>query len=127
MTQHAPRFLALTEAAVRAVREMTPQQLMERQARGASPLVVDVREDHEWQAGRMPGAVHLGKGIIERDAEAVWPDPNTELVLYCGGGYRSALAAKALQDMGYTQVWSLAGGRRGWIAAGGAWHDITDG
>jgi len=77
-------------------------------------LLVDVREDREWQAGAMPGAVHIGKGVLERDIVAQVADKSTEVVLYCGGGYRSALAAENLQRMGYTRVWSLAGGIKGW-------------
>ncbi len=87
-------------------------------------MLIDVREDHEWQAGHLPQAVHLGRGIIERDVETTFPDPHTELVLYCGGGYRSALAAQSLQKMGYDNVWSLAGGFRGWRDAG---HDVVTG
>jgi rhodanese-related sulfurtransferase len=121
MKQHAPRFLAVTDQARTAVREITPEQLLARLARGDTPAIVDVREDREWDAGRVPGAVHLGKGVIERDVEGVFPDPATELILYCGGGFRSALAARSLQEMGYTNAWSLAGGERGWKAAGGAW------
>jgi rhodanese-related sulfurtransferase len=80
--------------------------------------LIDVREADEYAAGRIPGAEHLSKGIIERDIETTVPDPNAEIVLYCGGGFRSALAAENLQKMGYTKVWSLAGGWRDWTAAG---------
>jgi rhodanese-related sulfurtransferase len=86
--------------------------------RGERFHLIDVREDHEWTAGRLPGAAHLGKGIIERDVETRYPDPAAEMVLYCGGGFRSALAADALQKMGYTNVWSMDGGYRGWREAG---------
>jgi len=89
-------------------------QLDELLARRDALLLIDVREDREWQAGAMPGAVHLGRGVLERDVVAQVPDKTTELVLYCGGGYRSALAADNLRRMGYTKVWSLAGGIKGW-------------
>jgi rhodanese-related sulfurtransferase len=90
----------------------------DRLARGERFMLVDVREDHEWQAGHLPGAIHIGKGIIERDIETKVPDPATEMVLYCGGGFRSALAADNLQKMGYTNVISMDGGFRGWKDAG---------
>src|SRR5262249_46213696 len=95
-------------------------ELIARQAQtGAAPLhLLDVREDHEWELGRLPGAAHLGKGIIERDIERLIPELDADIVLYCGGGYRSALAASALQAMGHTRVRSLAGGFRGWKEAG---------
>ncbi len=80
--------------------------------------LIDVREDNEWQAGHASGSQHLGKGIIERDIEAIVPDKSTEVILYCGGGYRSALAADALQEMGYTNVYSMAGGWKAWREAG---------
>src|SRR5690606_24241795 len=86
--------------------------------RGDTFKLVDVREDHEWAKGHIPGAVHLGRGIIERDIERIFPDPDTEIVLYCGGGYRSALVADNLQKMGYTNVASMDGGWRGWLEAG---------
>ncbi|MCB9664147.1 MAG: sulfurtransferase [Alphaproteobacteria bacterium] len=121
MAHHAPRFLALCEAARGRIREMGIDELRARLQHDRPPVVVDVREDREWAAGRIPGAVHLGKGVIERDVEDAFPDLDEELVLYCGGGFRSALAAEALQQMGYRNVWSLAGGRRGWLAAGAPW------
>ena len=114
MKQHGDRFSALCERARADIREIDAATLLTRLEGAGAPVVVDVREDHEWAAGRIPGAVHVGRGILERDVEATWPDLATELVLYCGGGYRSALAAKSLQDMGYTNVASLAGGQRGW-------------
>jgi rhodanese-related sulfurtransferase len=116
--QHAPRFLAIVEAARRRVRECTVADVKTRLERGASFHLVDVREESEYARGRIPGAMHLGKGVIERDIEARIPDPQAEIVLYCGGGYRSALAADALQQMGYTQVVSMDGGWRGWTEAG---------
>ena len=114
---HSPRFLALVEDAKARVREMTVAELKERLATGGFHLV-DVREAEEWAAGHIPGAKHLCKGIIERDVETRFPDPNAEIVLYCGGGFRSALAADNLQKMGYTRVISVAGGWRGWTEAG---------
>lgn len=121
MAQHGARFEGLVDAIRGQVKEIDATTLLGRMAGPDAPVVVDVREDHEWADGRIPGAVHLGRGILERDAEATWPDPSVELVLYCGGGYRSALAAHQLQLMGYTNVWSLAGGKRGWCADGLPW------
>ncbi len=114
--QHTPGFLRLVEEVRPRVREIDVVEARRRVAAGAR--LIDVREDGEWAAGHAVGAEHLGKGVIERDAETRIPDPGTEVVLYCGGGYRSALAADALQRMGYTNVWSLAGGWRAWQAAG---------
>ena len=113
---HTPGFLKLVEEARARVREIDVATAQARQAAGAR--LIDVREDLEYAAGHAAGAEHLGKGVIERDAERRIPDPDTEVVLYCGGGYRSALAADALQRMGYTNVWSMAGGWRAWQAAG---------
>uniref|UniRef100_A0A7C4LJU4 Sulfurtransferase n=1 Tax=Schlesneria paludicola TaxID=360056 RepID=A0A7C4LJU4_9PLAN len=118
MAKHSPRFLQLVNAVRVNIRECTVQDVQARKARGESFLLIDVREDHEWAQGHIPGATHLGKGIIERDIETLVPDPETEIVLYCGGGYRSALAADALQKMGYTRVISMDGGFRGWKEAG---------
>ncbi len=118
MAHHAPRFLQIVEAVRVNIRECTVRDVQERQARGEQFLLFDVREESEFAAGHLPGAKSLGKGIIERDIEALVPDPDTELVLYCGGGFRSALAADNLQKMGYTNVISLDGGYRGWKEAG---------
>ena len=118
MAKHTPQFLAIVNDARARVRECTVQDVKDRLARGERFTLVDVREDHEWNAGHLPGAVHLGKGIIERDIETKIPDPATEMVLYCGGGFRSALAADNLQKMGYTNVISMDGGFRGWKDAG---------
>jgi len=118
MAKHSPRFLQLVNAVRVNIRECTVQDVQARKARGESFLLIDLREDHEWAQGHIPGATHLGKGIIERDIETLVPDPETEIVLYCGGGYRSALAADALQKMGYTRVISMDGGFRGWKEAG---------
>jgi rhodanese-related sulfurtransferase len=115
---HSPRFLALVDAARARIAETTPEAVRERRASGEPFALVDVREQSEWQAGRIPGAVHAGKGVIERDAERLFPDLDGPLVLYCGGGYRSALAADALRAMGYTAVESMDGGIRRWRARG---------
>jgi rhodanese-related sulfurtransferase len=115
---HSPRFLALVDDARARIRETDVATVADRLRRGDDFLLVDVREESEWSQGHLPGAVHLGKGVIERDVEARVPDPATEVVLYCGGGYRSALAADALQKMGYSNVASMDGGFRGWKEAG---------
>jgi rhodanese-related sulfurtransferase len=117
--QHSPRFLELAEAARSRVREVTIAQVHEKLARGEAFRLIDVREESEWAKGHLPRAVHLGRGILERDIEKVVPDTSAEIVLYCGGGYRSALAADNLQKMGYTNVHSMAGGFRGWKDARG--------
>jgi len=116
--QHSPQFLKLVHDAKSRVKELTVDQVKARQDRGEKFVLIDVREDHEWAKDHLPGAIHLGKGIIERDVEARFPDPNTELVLYCGGGFRSALAADNLQRMGYTRVISMDGGIRDWREKG---------
>jgi len=116
--KHAPRFLALVEEARGRIREADVSTIRDRLSRGQSFLLVDVREESEWEAGHIPGAVYLGKGVIERDIEVLVPELDTEIVLYCGGGYRSALAADALGKMGYTRVLSMDGGMRGWREAG---------
>ena len=115
---HSPGFLRLVGDAKRRVRQFTIEEYQVRVARGERWVLVDVREDREWDAGHLPGATHLGKGVIERDIEVTFPDKNTPLVLQCGGGFRSALAADALQKLGYTNVVSLEGGYRGWIERG---------
>ena len=116
--QHAPRFLAIVNDAKSRVRECTVGDVQQRLENGESPTIIDVREESEYAAGHVRGAVHLGKGVIERDVEKQFPDADTELILYCGGGYRSALAADNLQRMGYTNVISMDGGWRGWKEAG---------
>ena len=116
--QHSEGFLALVADARRRVRETTPEDVRRHQDAGERFHLIDVREDHEWQQGRARGAVHLGKGIIERDIETTIPDRGAAIVLYCGGGYRSALAADALQRMGYTDVISMDGGWKRWCALG---------
>ncbi|HET6423979.1 MAG TPA: rhodanese-like domain-containing protein [Planctomycetaceae bacterium] len=116
--QHGVRFERLVDSVRGNIRECQVADVRARMERGEQFLLFDVREDHEWAAGHIPNAKHLGKGIIERDIEATIPDVNTEFVLYCGGGYRSALAADALKKMGYTNVISMDGGFRGWKDAG---------
>ncbi len=112
--QHPPRFLKIVEDARSRVRETNVDEVKKRLDRGDKFLLVDVREESEFAHDHLPGAVHLGKGVIERDIEARVPQLDTEMVLYCGGGFRSALAADNLQKMGYTKVISMDGGIRGW-------------
>lgn len=115
---HSPRFLKLVDEARARIRETDVPTVRERMERGDPFLLLDVREEREWAAGHIPGAQHLGKGILERDVELRVPDLDAEVILYCGGGYRSALAADALGRMGYTRILSMDGGMRGWRAAG---------
>jgi rhodanese-related sulfurtransferase len=112
--QHSPAFLALVTDAKSRIRETNVQEVRQRLARGDKFTLIDVREDHEWNEGHIPGAIHLGRGIIERDIETKIPNRKEELILYCGGGFRSALVADNLQKMGYTNVQSMDGGWRGW-------------
>ena len=112
--QHSARFLQIVEDAKTRVREVSIDDIKARLDRGDKFVLVDVREESEYAKDHLPGAIHLGKGIIERDIEERVPELNTPLVLYCGGGYRSALAADNLQKMGYTNVLSMDGGIRGW-------------
>jgi rhodanese-related sulfurtransferase len=116
--EHAPGFLRLVEAAKRRIRELTVGDVERMRAAGEAFVLIDVREEEEWRRGHLPGARHLCKGILERDIEQAVPDHDAHLVLYCGGGFRSALAADALQQMGYTHVASMDGGWRGWTSAG---------
>jgi rhodanese-related sulfurtransferase len=115
---HPPRFLKIVDDAKTRIRETTVDIIKSRMDRGDKFTLVDVREDSEFAKDHLPGAIHLGKGVIERDVEQKVPDLNTELVLYCGGGFRSALAADNLQKMGYTKVISMDGGIRGWREKG---------
>jgi rhodanese-related sulfurtransferase len=112
--KHAPGFLAIVNDAKTRVKELGFREVKERLDAGEKFTLVDVREDNEWARGRLPGAIHLGKGVIERDIETQVPDKSATLILYCGGGFRSALAADNLQKMGYTNVISMDGGVRGW-------------
>ena len=116
--QHSPRFLKIVEDTKKRIREVTIDEVKGKLDRGEKFLLIDVREEREYGVDHLPGAVHLGKGIIERDIEKRVPDQNTPMVLYCGGGFRSALAADNLQEMGYTQVLSMDGGIRGWREKG---------
>ncbi len=116
--QHAPGFLAIVNDARSRVTECTVQDVRAWREAGESFRLIDVREESEWNAGHLPEAEHLGKGVIERDIESAIPDQREKLVLYCGGGYRSALAADNIQKMGYTNVISMDGGIRGWREAG---------
>jgi rhodanese-related sulfurtransferase len=116
--QHNPGFLALVEDAKSRIREINMGEYQRMVAAGQPLVLVDVREDSEWAAGHAAGAIHLGKGIIERDIETQVPGKDTTLVLYCGGGYRSALASEALRKMGYGNALSLDGGWRAYQASG---------
>lgn len=114
---HSPGFLKLVNDAKTRVQEITLDQARERLAQNPRAILIDVREDSEWVNGHAAEAIHLGKGIIERDLEKAVPDPNTELIMYCGGGFRSALTADAAQKMGYKNVASLIGGYKALVAA----------
>jgi rhodanese-related sulfurtransferase len=115
---HSSGFLQIVNDAKSRVRENTPEDVRRKQEAGDRFHLIDVREDNEWERGRAKGAIHLGKGIIERDIENAIPDHQSEIVLYCGGGYRSALAADALQKMGYENVISMDGGWKRWVELG---------
>jgi rhodanese-related sulfurtransferase len=117
--EHTEGFLNLVNDAKTRVREVSVAETQQRMRDNNDAILIDVREDNEWNAAHAAGAIHLGKGIIERDIERTVPDKDTELILYCGGGYRSALATDALQKMGYTNVWSMDGGWRAWQEAAG--------
>ena len=116
--QHSTGFIALVAEAKRRIRETNVPAIKERLERGITFYLVDTREESEWARGHLPKAIHLSKGIIERDIEQKIPDKSAPIVLYCGGGFRSALAADNLQKMGYTNVESMDGGYRGWTEAG---------
>lgn len=116
--KHSAKFLAIVDDARSRVKECRVEDVRGMLEAGEAFVLVDVREESEFAKGRLPGAMHLGKGVIERDAEAKLPDPDARIVLYCGGGYRSALAADNLQKMGYTNVISMDGGYREWTQAG---------
>ena len=118
MGSHAPQFLKIVQDAKSRIREVTINDVKPRIDAGESFHLIDVREESEYAAGHLPTAIHLSKGIIERDVERVFPDPATELILYCGGGYRSALAADNLQKMGYSNAISMDGGYRAWKESG---------
>jgi rhodanese-related sulfurtransferase len=116
--RHSPAFLKLVADAKQNVRECTPAEVQTMLGNGNALHFVDVREDREFARGRAAGAIHLGRGILERDVERLIPDREAEIVLYCGGGYRSALAAESLRKMGYRNVTSMAGGIRAWLEEG---------
>jgi rhodanese-related sulfurtransferase len=116
--QHAPRFLAIVNDAKSRIEECTVEDVKHRREAGDTFHLIDVREESEFAAGHLPGAIHLGKGVIERDVEKAIPNVADEIVLYCGGGFRSALAADALRKMGYENVVSMDGGWSGWKNAG---------
>jgi rhodanese-related sulfurtransferase len=115
---HAPKFLGLVNDAKKRIKETNVADVKRRMDAGESFILVDVREESEWFAGHLPGAIHLGKGIIERDIEKRVPDAGAKIILYCGGGFRSALTGDNLQKMGYANVESMDGGWKGWVAAG---------
>jgi len=115
---HSPNFLKLVQDAKSRVKETNVPNVKRRMDGGEKFLLVDVREDNEWEKGHIPGAVHMGKGVIERDIEGAVPDTGAKIILYCGGGFRSALVADNLQKMGYTSVESMDGGWKGWLEAG---------
>ncbi|PYS73945.1 MAG: sulfurtransferase [Acidobacteria bacterium] len=117
--KHSEGFLKLVNDAKSRIKEVTVAETRERMTANPGAKLVDVREDHEWEAAHAAGSIHLGKGIIERDVEETIPDKAAEVILYCGGGFRSALAADVLQTMGYTNVFSMAGGWKAWKVEGG--------
>src|SRR5579875_978706 len=116
--KHSPGFLKLVDDARRRIREIDIHEVKRWLDSDKKFCLIDVREESEWAAGRLPLSIHIGRGILDRDIERTIPDKNTTLVLYCGGGYRSVLAAESLQKMGYTDVWSMSGGWRGWVESG---------
>lgn len=116
--KHGRNFIRITQEARRSIREIRLEELRARLERGERLTVIDIREDHEWAMGRIPGAKHLARGILERDIERLVADRDAEIILYCGGGYRSALAAESLQRMGYTRVLSFFDGWSGWKRSG---------
>ena len=115
---HSPGFLKIADEAKKRVHEITIEEARTRLAKNPRAVLMDVREDSEWQIGHAAEAVHLGKGVLERDLEKMFPDVETEIIMYCGGGFRSALTADAAQKMGYRNVHSLMGGYKGMVAAG---------
>jgi rhodanese-related sulfurtransferase len=116
---HSPEFLKIVDDAKTRVNVTDVPEVLARLKKGERLTLVDVREDNEWEKGRIAGAIHLGKGVIERDVEAAIADKSREIILYCGGGFRSALSADNLQKMGYKNVLSMDGGWRAWNDAGG--------
>jgi rhodanese-related sulfurtransferase len=123
---HSEGFLKIVNDAKTRIKEVTVAETRERLSANSNAKLIDVREDNEWNAAHAAGAIHLGKGIIERDIEVTAPDKSAELILYCGGGYRSALAADVLQQMGYTNVWSMAGGWKAWKESGAPVENLNN-
>jgi len=115
---HSPGFLKLADDAKSRIREISIEQAQARLKQNPKAILLDVREDNEWNAGRAAGAKHLGKGVLERDLEKTFPDPDTEIIMYCGGGFRSAMTCDAAQKMGYRNVSSLAGGYKAMVQTG---------
>ena len=116
--EHSPGFLKLVNEARPTVKEISIDEARERLGKNPQAVLLDVREDNEWEKGHATQAMHLGKGILERDLESKFPDPNREIIMYCGGGYRSILTTAAAQKMGYRNVFSLKGGYKGLLQAG---------
>jgi rhodanese-related sulfurtransferase len=116
--EHSPGFLKVVNEAKTRVHEISIEQARERLKRNPKTILMDVREDREWQKAHAAEAIHLGKGVLERDLEALLPNPDTEIIMYCGGGYRSALACDAAQKMGYRNVHSLDGGYKAMVKSG---------
>ena len=116
---HSPEFLKIVDDAKSRIKQTDVPAVLARVKKGEKLLLVDVREDNEWVKGRIVGSIHIGKGVIERDVEAAIPNKKSEIILYCGGGFRSALSADNMQKMGYTNVISMDGGWRNWVEAGG--------
>ena len=116
--EHKPEFLKLVNDSKKNIKEVTVEAVQTKFHDNTDFLLIDVREESEWNRGRIAGATYLGRGIIERDIENIVPDASREIILYCGGGYRSALSADSLQKLGYTNVFSLAGGWKAWLEAG---------
>ena len=124
--KHSEGFLKLVNDVKSGVREVSVAETQQRMRENKGVTLIDVREDNEWNEAHAAGAIHLGKGIIERDIEKTVPEKDAELILYCGGGYRSALATDSLQKMGYTNVFSMAGGWKAWKESGGEIEETTD-
>jgi rhodanese-related sulfurtransferase len=118
MKTHNSLFLTIAKAAKMRIKELSVHEVSQKINTDKNIYLIDVREDHEWQTGKLPNAIHLGKGIVERDIENTIPDLNTNIILYCSGGYRSAMVADSLQTMGYKNVASMEGGTSAWINAG---------
>ena len=116
--KHSQRFLALVNEAKKKVRDIDTSEVLKKIQKKVNFFLVDVREESEWARGHLPHAIHMSKGVIERDVESKFPNLDQEIVLYCGGGYRSVLAADNLQKMGYTNVSSMSGGFRVWLEEG---------